>query len=140
MRKPKIVMVFGTFDLIHPGHLYFLRAAKKQGQKLVVSIARDINVKKIKKRAPMFSELRRASAIKKTKIADQIVLGGKTDYISHILKMAPDIICLGYDQYAYTKNLRRDLKKAGLKTKIIRLKSFKPHIYKSSKLKQNLLQ
>ncbi|HEY4500387.1 MAG TPA: adenylyltransferase/cytidyltransferase family protein, partial [Candidatus Paceibacterota bacterium] len=46
----KRVMVFGTFDILHPGHLYFLRAAKKLGDYLIVSLARDVNVRKIKGR------------------------------------------------------------------------------------------
>ena len=59
-------MVFGTFDLIHKGHLYFLRQAKKQGGKsaqLVVSIARDINVKKIKRAKPVFNEKQRLANV-----------------------------------------------------------------------------
>ena len=44
----KTVMAFGTFDLMHPGHEYFLRQAKKRGDYLIAVIARDSTVKKLK--------------------------------------------------------------------------------------------
>lgn len=134
-RAGKTVMVFGTFDLVHPGHLNFLKQAKKLGGKLVVSIARDINVKKIKGAAAWNSEKKRLLEVKKLEIADKVILGGKNNYLQHIIRVAPDIIALGYDQNAYTENLRRDLRGAKLKTEIIRLQAHRPHLYKSSKLK-----
>ena len=42
----KTVMTFGTFDLAHPGHIFYLNEAKKLGDKLITVIARDANLKK----------------------------------------------------------------------------------------------
>ncbi|MCD4694128.1 adenylyltransferase/cytidyltransferase family protein, partial [bacterium] len=50
------VMCFGTFDNLHLGHLFYLKEAKKFGDYLVVVIARDNNVKKIKGRCPREDE------------------------------------------------------------------------------------
>ena len=132
------IMVFGTFDGLHKGHLHFFEQARKLAQNsyLIVSIARDVNVKKIKGRPPRQSERIRLANVKRLKVADQVTLGNKTDYLSHIIKIRPQIIALGYDQSAYTKNLRLLLEQKGLRVKIARLKSHKPHIYKSS-LKKN---
>lgn len=99
---------------------------------LVVSVARGINVKKIKGKRPMFTEKKRLVAIKKCKLVDKAVLGGLKNYLPHILKQAPGIIALGYDQRAYVNKLKDLLKKRGLKVKIVKLKAFYPKIYKSS--------
>jgi|SRR5579872_2052356 len=140
MKKDKTVMVFGTFDLVHKGHHNFFNQAKKLGDSLIISVARDVNVKKIKGFKPWNSEEKRLAALKKLKIAGAVILGDTRGYIKHIKKVAPDIIALGYDQSAYTKTLRKDLERAGLKTKVIRLKPHRPNIYKTSKLKMKMLK
>ena len=128
-------MVFGTFDGLHLGHLDFFRQAKSLGDILVVSIARDVNVKKIKKKKPRFSERERALLVKKSLLADRVVLGGKGNHLPHIVRERPDIIALGYDQRNYVKNLKNSLKKEGINVKIVRLKAFKPYIYKNCLLR-----
>lgn len=137
----KKVMVFGVFDLLHPGHVSFLKQAKKLGSFLIVSVARDVNVKKIKKKLPVFAEKKRVEHIKQLKIANKIVLGGLKDPWPHIKKEKPDVIALGYDQNSYVsnqrtvnskQNLEAQLQKHGLKTKVVRLRSFRPEVFKSS--------
>jgi FAD synthetase len=131
------VMVFGVFDLLHPGHISFLKQAKKLGNYLVVSIARDTNVRKIKGKLPVFKEKKRTAILKSLKIANKIVLGGVKDPWPHIKKEKPDIIALGYDQAAYVGNLKQGLVKNNLrKTKIVRLKSFFPKRFKSSLIRK----
>ncbi len=130
-------MVFGTFDGVHKGHLNFFQQAKKLAKKsfLIVSIARDKNVLKIKERLPFLNEKKRLALIKKYKIADKIVLSGIKNHIPHITKEKPDIIALGYDQKAYVKNLKKDLKNKGTLAKIVRLRPYREKIYKNNLLK-----
>jgi len=130
-------MVFGTFDILHKGHLDFFKQARKLAKNpyLIVSIARDINVRKIKSRAPRNNEKKRLLKVRQSDLVDKAVLGGVKSYIGHILKEEPSIIALGYDQSAYTTGLKQLLGKKGLKVIIKRLKSYKPHLYKSSLLK-----
>jgi len=132
------IMVFGVFDGLHPGHLSFFKQARRLSRRpyLVISVARDRNVVRLKKRATLQHERKRINVLRKAKIAHKIVLGGVKDHLPHILKEKPDIIALGYDQKFYIKNLKRDLAKKGLKVRIIRLKSYRPHIYKSSLLRR----
>ncbi|MFA5750875.1 MAG: adenylyltransferase/cytidyltransferase family protein [Candidatus Paceibacterota bacterium] len=132
MKKERI-MVFGTFDGLHKGHLNFFKQAKAlvKNSFLIVSIARDKNVLKIKKKKPYLNERKRMLVLKKTLIADRVVLGNNRNYLLHILKEKPDIIALGYDQKHFTKNLKENLKKRGLDVKIVRLKPYKEHIYKN---------
>ncbi|TAL54509.1 MAG: FAD synthase [Nanoarchaeota archaeon] len=133
------VMVMGTFDLFHKGHEYFLREARRRGDYLVVLIARDATVAKLKGKKPRRNEKQRQYDVKKSGIPDKVVLGKLGDKYSVLEKEKPDVICLGYDQTFFTDKLKDELKKRGIKAKIIRLKSFKPEIYKTSKIAKNYL-
>ncbi len=130
-------MVFGTFDGLHEGHLNFFRQAKNLtgNSFLIVSIARDANVFKIKGKHPNKKEKERMSLLKKRGLADRVVLSGIKNHIPHIVKARPDIIALGYDQREYVRNLKKDLKNKGVSVKIVRLKPFKQKIYKSHLLR-----
>ena len=134
----KKIMVFGTFDGLHQGHLNFLRQARKLAKKcfLVVSIARDKNVFKIKGKYPNRDEKKRIVLVRKCKLSDKVVLSGIQNHIPHIVTENPDIIALGYDQKAYVKNLKKDLKNKGMTIKIVRLKPYKEKIYKNRLLKR----
>ncbi len=132
-KTEKKVMVFGTFAILHPGHLYFFCEAKKYGEKLIVVVARDATVYKIKGFFPKIDERARRNIVDAIKFVDKAVLGDKKDWYKIILKYKPEIICLGYDQVV-PKNFLAELKKRGLDAKIFRLKSYKPKKYKSSKI------
>lgn len=126
-------MVFGTFDLLHPGHLSYFKQARKFGDFLIVVVARDKNVLKIKSRKPRESEKKRLKKVKKLKTVDKVVLGDLWDKLKAIKKEKPAVICFGYDQKV-PHDLVRKIRKLQIKTK--RLKAFKPHLYKSSLMRQ----
>jgi len=131
-------MMFGTFDGIHEGHINLFKQARNfiKNSFLIVSIARGENVLKIKGYSPVLSDMERKNLLKKSKLADKVVLSGKKNYLLHILKEKPDVIALGYDQTAYVDNLKKDLKENGLIVEIIRLKPYKENIYKNHLLKK----
>lgn len=131
------VMVFGTFDMLHEGHLDLLRQARALAPdpQLIVSIARDASALRIKGARPKKSELERMKFVEANEFVDEVVLGDSEGYIEHIVLARPDIIALGYDQTGeYVDELQADLAKKGLNTRIVRLKPYKPEIYKTSKL------
>lgn len=134
-------MVFGTFDIVHKGHLYFLREARKLANNsfLVVSIARDVNVERIKGKKTLYKERTRANHVRATGLADKVVLGSLKNHLPHILKEAPDIIALGYDQKGYyVDETTKFLKENGLNIRVKRLKPFHPEKYKSSLFRLSL--
>lgn len=137
-RKKTKIMVFGTFDLLHKGHLSFFKQARSLAKNpfLIVSVARDTNVKKIKGYEPVQSEQQRLKTVKKSGLVNKTVLGGGKDYLPHIRKESPEIIALGYDQTAYVDNLKHDLTKGVLQIKIRRLKAYKPATYKTTLFKR----
>jgi len=125
----KKVMVFGTFDLLHRGHIYFLNEVKKHGDYLIVVVARDSNVEKIKNKKPKHDELARKMAIEKMKIVDKVILGKKKLSFQCIVDEKPDIICLGYDQNS------QSVEDKFPDVKCVRIASYKPHKYKTSKIR-----
>ncbi|NUM25402.1 MAG: adenylyltransferase/cytidyltransferase family protein [Candidatus Buchananbacteria bacterium] len=127
----KRVMVFGTFDILHDGHLDFFRQARAYGDYLIVVVARDRNVETIKGKKPDFSEDERLVAVQEAGVADEVILGGEGDPHEIIRTKRPQVICLGYDQEVFTGNLAAKFPEIN----IVRLEAYQPEIYKSSKLK-----
>ena len=133
----KKILAFGTFDIFHEGHKSFLKQTRKFGDYLIVVIARDKTVENIKKRLSQNNENSRLEIVRRSNLADEVILGNLENKYEVIKKYKPDVICLGYDQGTFTENLREKLKEFNLlNTKIIRLKSFHPEKYKSSKLRK----
>lgn len=133
MKKNEIFktgMCFGTFDKFHLGHQSYISQAKKLFVYLIVVVARDKNVLALKGKLPFENEKQRLNKIKKLSEVDKAVLGKIRDKYGWLKKINPDIIFLGYDQEVDIKELKKVFK-----GRIIRLKSFRPDIYKSSKIK-----
>ena len=129
-------MVFGTFDILHPGHLNFFKKARKYGTELSVVIARDKTVKHIKGRFPKNREQKRKKNLLKMPYVDKVHLGFLRDKYRIIEKIKPHYIVLGYDQEPFTDNLRQELRRRRLRARIIRLeRPYKHHRYKSSLLR-----
>lgn len=130
-------MVFGTFDMIHEGHQDFFRQARALAPEpyLIVSVARDPIVIRIKGGKPRRSEKERCALLERNTLVDEVILGQEDGYIEHIAAARPHIIALGYDQAGeFVDRLERDLTNAGVKANVVRLKAFQPKTYKTSKL------
>lgn len=131
------VLVFGTFDDIHKGHLEFLKQAKEKGEHLTIVIARDETVKRLKGAYPIKREDERLKEVRLIGIADDVKLGDLIDPYKIISEIKPDVICLGYDQSSFTDNLAKEIENKHLDIKIIKLKPYKPEEYHSSIIKKN---
>jgi len=119
LQRPK-VLVAGTFDLIHPGHIELLRQAWLQGRVHVI-VARDKTVKRMKGRPPIVPEHQRLEVIKAIRYVHQAVLGSTRDFLEPVLAIKPDIILLGPDQWADEQWLKQQLAQHGLHPEIKRL-------------------
>lgn len=122
------VLIFGTFDRLHPGHRFVLDEAEKRGEMYVV-VARDVNVQHFKGHAPQQSETERQKGIQDAYPRAHVLLGHETDYLVPVHMVQPDCILLGYDQ-----QLPPGIEEADLPCKIERLEPFEPEKYKSSLL------
>ncbi len=126
----KKVMVFGTFDLLHEGHLHLFKEAKKYGDLLIVVVARDASVKKIKGFTPHQNELQRLEKVHASGVVNKALLGYEDDFYKVIEEQKPAVLCFGYDQDK--QNIEAELKKRKIKAEIITLTAFEPEKYKSS--------
>ncbi len=133
-----LAMTFWTFDVFHDWHKHFLQEAKNYSDKLITIVATDKNVFKIKWFLPKFPQNERKSEIEKSQIADEVFVWNEENPMYFVEKFKPDLICLWYDQTWFSYLLEDFIKENNLETKIIRIESFKPELYKSSILKNNL--
>ncbi len=134
------VVAFGTFDLLHYGHVKMLEMAKELGgadAKLIVVISRDASSEKVKGHPPIFPDEQRLNLIKALKVVDDAVLGYKGDTWKDRLKiitdLKPDIIVLGYDQPVDINALKDELEKRGMTLdKVVRLEKYGEASFNSS--------
>lgn len=135
----KRVLVFGTFDILHPGHLYFLREAKKHGEHLTVVVTPSAVVKQLKGKAPMFGEVHRVATVKLMSFVDQVLIGDRTLSTFAVLKKSkPDVICFGYDQQTLAKYVEAYYKTEKQKVQFFHIKPYNSKTYKSGRLKKLL--
>ncbi|MDH5816033.1 MAG: cytidylyltransferase family protein [Candidatus Nezhaarchaeota archaeon] len=128
--KRKRVMVAGVFDIIHPGHIYLISKAAELGD-VVVVVARDSTVERLKGRRPVVPEDQRLEVVKNIKGVSEAVLGNEgEDMLKIVEELKPDVILLGPDQNFDEEKLRKDLELRGLKVEVLRLRE----IYEPYKL------
>ncbi len=130
------VMAFGTFDILHNGHLFYLESAKKLGDELTVVVARDKTVRNIKGKSPYNDEISRKKAVEHIPFVTKVILGDEHDHFRVVFREMPNIVCLGYDQDS--KGLEEEIEKKGQDIIVTRLESYKPEHFKSSFLKKRL--
>jgi len=126
------VVATGTFDILHPGHLYYLSESKKLGDELFVIVARDANVKH--KPHPILPEEQRRAMIAALKPVDHAILGDRTDMFRPIEEIRPDIITIGFNQYFDEEKLRSELAERGLHADVIRIGRYADGDLASSRL------
>ncbi len=132
----RIVLAGGVFDIIHPGHIHTLRAAKALGNVLVVVIATDKTAQKMKNRIPLHNMELRKDLVRSLSMVDYAVVGYEGDIFKSVEIIKPNIIALGYDQVHQEKFIIDGCKKIGINVSIARLQSPIPDI-KSSKIEND---
>jgi FAD synthetase len=114
------VMATGVFDLLHPGHVYFLTEARKLGDELVVVVARDQTARRLK-HEPYSPEHIRRAMVESLKPVDRAVLGSTTDIYATVVSERPSIIALGYDQIWNEGEVERECARRGVPVKVARI-------------------
>jgi cytidyltransferase-like protein len=132
----KLALVFGVFDLLHDGHRAFVAQALQHAPQLVVVVACDSMVQRLKHKIPYETQEERMKKIRALAgIADVVagddVLGAYTIF----KKYYPDLICLGYDQRALGTDLAQKMHEGLIPTiPLLYLKAYKPELYHTSLL------
>ena len=128
----KIVLAGGVFDIIHPGHINTLNAAKKLGDVLVVVVATDKTAIKMKKRTPLHNAQLRQELVSSLTMVDLCIIGDEEDIFKTVDLVKPQIIALGYDQKHQEKYITDGCKKINLDVTVARLESPRPETSSSS--------
>jgi FAD synthetase len=113
------VVATGTFDILHPGHLYYLEQSKKLGDELFVIVARDANVRH--KPRPIIPEEQRRRMVAALRCVDHAILGDQTDMFRPIEEIRPAVITIGFNQHFEEEKLMQQLAARGLTAKIVRI-------------------
>lgn len=134
------VLAFGTFDILHIGHLNYLKQAREiaSSGELHVIVSRDINAEKLKAKKLIHNESERLEIIKQLKIIDKAILGEKDNIFEAVKKINPDIVVLGYDQLPSNEILKEKFNEHEINSKIVRAKPHKDKTSKSSKIRELL--
>jgi len=94
-----VVFTNGVFDLIHPGHVELLEAARSEGDALIVGVNSDASVRRLAKGAerPVVSEAARARVVAGLAAVDRVVLLDGDTPLELIRQLAPDVLVKGAD-------------------------------------------
>ncbi len=134
------VLVFGTFDPLHAGHVRFLRQARILGDSLLVVVARDSVVRNHKGREPFEPELKRLAGVSALPDVDEVILGdAHPERYELLATLNFDVLALGYDQEPDEAAVQKILDKLGKQqVRVVRLKPHQPNLYKSSLLRKRI--
>ena len=132
-RRIKVVFTGGGYEIVHPGHLYTIREAKKLGDVLVLTLARNSTIRKHKGREPVASESDRLALMSSLRQVDAAILGSEHSIYDTLERVKPDVVALGYDQYHQETEIVNEAKKRGMRLRVVRLPSLDTDV-KTSKI------
>jgi FAD synthetase len=119
-----VVVAQGTFDLLHPGHLHYLRDAAAMGDYLVVIVARSENV--THKAKPVVSGPQRRELVAGLEPVDEARLGHPEDIFVPIEELEPAVIALGFDQHHDEAKIQGALDERDLDCTVRRASAYEP--------------
>ena len=139
------VLAAGVFDLLHYGHIRYLEEAKKTGgsdSRLVVIVARDETVKRLKGSDPVIPEDQRRAVIEALKVVDEALLGFEDMDLDRVIQQVkPDIVVVGHDQEAIKNQVEKIKKVRELEIEIIQIAQFgEDDLNSSSKIKSRIVE
>jgi D-beta-D-heptose 7-phosphate kinase/D-beta-D-heptose 1-phosphate adenosyltransferase len=95
----KIVFANGFFDMLHPGHIYSLLQASKEGDCLVIGIKADYSIKKLRGQDhPVSNESSRALVVASLAMVDAVCVFSEETALELIKSILPDVLVKGGDE------------------------------------------
>jgi len=118
------VVAQGTFDILHPGHVHYLRDAAAMGDRLVVIVARRANV--THKEPPILPDRQRVAMVDALEMVDAARIGHPEDIFAPIEEIDPDVIALGHDQHHDDDAIAQELDRRGIDCEVRRASARDP--------------
>ncbi len=141
--KKKKILVAGTFDIVHAGHIYLINEAAKLGNVYIV-VATDKNRELFSGERPIVPQEQRLEIIKNLKNVHDARLGrSDNDTLKTVEEINPDIILLGPDQKYSIDTLKKGLKEKGLnhiEVKRLNIYYDKYDLHSSSLIKRKIIE
>ena len=110
----RVVLTNGCFDLLHPGHIALLEAARREGDRLVVALNSDASIRGLKGAGrPVVPEAERAEALLALEAVDRVVLYDEPTPLEAISTLLPDVLVKGADWAADQVVGRAEVEAAG---------------------------
>ncbi|WP_247731382.1 FAD synthase [Halovivax limisalsi] len=134
------VVAQGTFDLVHPGHVHYLREAAAMGDELVVIVARRTNVDH--KERPICPATQRRDVVDALEPVDRAILGHESDIFVPIEELEPDVIALGHDQHHDEEAILAELDRRGIDCELRRASGTEPgedELYSTRKIVDRII-
>lgn len=116
--EPTRAVAQGTFDILHPGHVHYLREAAGFGDELHVIVARSSNVSH--KESPVLPARQRRDVVGAIDAVDEAHLGHESDIFVPIERISPNTIVLGYDQHHDEEAVQAALDERGIDCEVAR--------------------
>jgi len=142
-KAKKRILVAGTFDLIHAGHIYLINQASKLGEVYVI-VATDKNRELFSGERPIIPQEQRLEVIRNLKNVKEARLGrNDNDTLKTVEEINPDLILLGPDQKYSIDLLKNELKKKGLDNiEVKRLETYydKYELHSSRLIKKKIIE
>ncbi|MDE1860281.1 MAG: FAD synthase [Candidatus Micrarchaeota archaeon] len=136
--RTKTAVAFGSFDILHPGHVHYLEQASRYGRLFVV-VARDRSIEMLKHKKPVMDERARLEMVGAIRFVHKAMLGNRIAHWNDVYEILPvinpDVIVLGYDQRVDMPYLKQFLARHHMKVRIVRIRAYKSGRFKSSKIK-----
>lgn len=134
--NPGKVMVFGTFDGLHPGHVHFLLQARQLGKTVIAVLTHDATAKTLKARTPQRPFAQREAELAASGLVDEIIPSDEVPGSWEVISLhAPAAIALGYDQAELHDALAQALKRFPFVKTVVRLEPYRPERYHSRLLR-----
>ena len=139
------VLAAGVFDLLHYGHIRYLEEAKKIGgseARLVVIVARDETVRRLKGTDPIIPEDQRRAVIEALRVVNEALLGFEDLDLDRVLQqIKPNIVVVGHDQETIKAQVEKIKKARELDIEIIQISQFgEDDLNSSSKIKRRIVE
>jgi D-beta-D-heptose 7-phosphate kinase/D-beta-D-heptose 1-phosphate adenosyltransferase len=94
----RVVLTNGCFDILHPGHVALLEAARAEGELLLVAINSDASVARLKGPGrPLVPEVERAETLLALESVDQVLIYDEATPIEVVRALTPDVLVKGAD-------------------------------------------
>jgi len=118
------VIAQGTFDVLHPGHLHYLREAAAMGEELYVIVARRENV--THKDPPVLPGRQRRDVVDALEMVEEAIVGHPDDIFVPVERIDPDVIVLGHDQHHDEDAIADQLDQRGIDCVVQRASRYEP--------------